>query len=215
MGNTTTTIKEIDEAGLKDLLGDKTTIVIDTRGPPLFNANFIVGSVSIPPPVFDKFGPAILNHYSNVVVIDTPDNAKKVAEDLGKKGGITVKGWFNAEKISGVKLPVKSIDKTDPNALAEILKTDKDVLVLDVRTPTECDATGVVKGSINIPLGELAGKLGEVPKDKKIITHCAGGVRAVTAYSLLLKENYENVSALACSFDDIKNGGAEIVKKTA
>ena len=211
----TTTIKEIDEAGLKDFLGEKTTIVIDTRDKSLFNANFIVGSVSVPPMIFEKYGPAIGKHYSNVVVIDTPDNAKKAAEDLEKKGGLTVKGWFNAEKISGVKLPVKSIDKTDPNALAEILKTDKDVLVVDVRLPTEGDANGVVKDSKNIPLGDLPGKLGEIPKDKKIFTHCAGGVRAVTAYSLLLKENYENVSALACSFDDIKNGGAEIVKKTA
>jgi hypothetical protein len=45
-----------------------------------------------------------------------------------------------------------------------------DVVFLDVREPKELEEFGTLEGYIHIPLGELEGRLGELPKDKAILT---------------------------------------------
>jgi rhodanese-related sulfurtransferase len=45
-----------------------------------------------------------------------------------------------------------------------------DVLLLDVREPKEIDELGGYEGAINIPVTQLEKRLGELPKDKTILT---------------------------------------------
>jgi hypothetical protein len=45
-----------------------------------------------------------------------------------------------------------------------------DVIVLDVREPKEIEELGGYEGAINIPVTELEKRLGELPKDKTILT---------------------------------------------
>jgi len=63
-------------------------------------------------------------------------------------------------------------------------------VILDVRTTAEY-AGGHVKGSINIPLDQLPGKLAKLPKDKAIIACCLSGGRSGSAVSLLKSKGYE------------------------
>ncbi|MFD8934484.1 rhodanese-like domain-containing protein [Streptomyces sp. NPDC059578] len=58
-----------------------------------------------------------------------------------------------------------------------------DPVVLDVRRDSE-RAAGAVTGSVHIPLHELRGRLAEVPPGV-VWVHCAGGMRAAIAASLL------------------------------
>jgi len=66
-----------------------------------------------------------------------------------------------------------------------------DVVVLDVREPNELAETGTVKGAIHIPLGQLEARLGELPKDKVILTACRGGGRASRALTLLESKGFK------------------------
>jgi hypothetical protein len=59
------------------------------------------------------------------------------------------------------RVPAEEIDKY----LAE-----KKVFFLDVREPKELEELGTIEGYYNIPIGELEKRLGEVPKDKLILT---------------------------------------------
>lgn len=45
-----------------------------------------------------------------------------------------------------------------------------DVFFLDVREPKELEELGTLDGYVNIPLGQIEGRLKEIPKDKAIIT---------------------------------------------
>jgi hypothetical protein len=47
---------------------------------------------------------------------------------------------------------------------------EKKVFFLDVREPKELEELGTLEGYYNIPLGELEKRLGELPKDKLILT---------------------------------------------
>lgn len=52
----------------------------------------------------------------------------------------------------------------------DALLADGKVVLLDVREPWEIEENGTREGSINIPLGQLEKRLGELPKDKAILT---------------------------------------------
>ncbi|WP_327370674.1 MBL fold metallo-hydrolase [Streptomyces sp. NBC_01217] len=58
-----------------------------------------------------------------------------------------------------------------------------DLVVLDVRRDSE-RAGGYIDGSVHIPIHELHGRIGEVPHGT-VWVHCAGGMRAAIAASLL------------------------------
>jgi rhodanese-related sulfurtransferase len=77
-----------------------------------------------------------------------------------------------------------------PEQLLELKR--QGALVLDVRSAAEF-AGGHVKGSRNIPLGSLAGKLGELKKDQVILTVCASGMRSGSARRTLLKAGFTQV----------------------
>ena len=82
--------------------------------------------------------------------------------------------------------------------------TPADVLILDVRNPDEANA-GMIKGALLIPDEDLQARIGEVPKTKRIITHCSTGVRAEMAYHKLKAAGY-NVAFLYAALDVKKDG---------
>ena len=81
---------------------------------------------------------------------------------------------------------------------------------LDVREPSELEQYGSVKGYVNIPLGQLEKRLGEVPKDRTIVTMCERARRATTAAELLIKNGYKVVGA--CALVEYREKGYESVK---
>ena len=84
-----------------------------------------------------------------------------------------------------------------------------DVVVLDVREDSELVETGTVKGAIHIPLGQLESRLGELPKDKVILTACRGGGRASRALTLLESKGFK--TAGFCGLKDYT--GARVFPK--
>ena len=64
-------------------------------------------------------------------------------------------------------------------------------IVVDVRTPEEF-ISGHVKGSINIPLHELAGKTNQLNKLQPILVCCRSGSRSGMAVKMLKKSGYDN-----------------------
>ena len=67
--------------------------------------------------------------------------------------------------------------------------TDSEYL-LDVREPAEL-AVESVPGAVNIPLGQLRARLGELPRDREILIICRSGQRAYTATRILLQNGFK------------------------
>ena len=61
--------------------------------------------------------------------------------------------------------------------------------LLDVREPAEV-AGGTIPGAVNIPLGDLRDRLGEVPKDRPIVVFCKVGQRGYFAERILVQRGY-------------------------
>ncbi|MFD3505124.1 rhodanese-like domain-containing protein [Streptomyces sp. NPDC058678] len=83
------------------------------------------------------------------------------------------------------------------------------VVVLDVRRDSE-RANGFVDGSVHIPIHELHGRIGEVPSGT-VWVHCAGGMRAAIAASLL-KAAGRDVVAVDDGFDAAVDADLAVVR---
>jgi glyoxylase-like metal-dependent hydrolase (beta-lactamase superfamily II)/rhodanese-related sulfurtransferase len=57
--------------------------------------------------------------------------------------------------------------------------------IVDVRNETEVKAKAIFPNSISIPLHQLRSRLTEIPSNKPIVVHCAGGYRSAAASSLI------------------------------
>jgi rhodanese-related sulfurtransferase len=62
-------------------------------------------------------------------------------------------------------------------------------LLLDVRDEDEYQQ-GHIPGAKNIPLGQLRGRLSELPQEREIRLYCAGGQRAYYASRLLTQQGF-------------------------
>jgi hydroxyacylglutathione hydrolase len=61
----------------------------------------------------------------------------------------------------------------------------EDYTIIDIRNPGEVKETPIFEHSINIPLPELRDRVAEIPTDKPIVVHCAGGYRSAAGTSII------------------------------
>lgn len=64
-------------------------------------------------------------------------------------------------------------------------KHPEDYTVVDVRNTTEVREGKVFPGSLSIPLAEVRERVNEIPAEKPIVVHCAGGYRSAAGSSLI------------------------------
>lgn len=64
--------------------------------------------------------------------------------------------------------------------------------IIDVRSRGEY-ASGHVKGSINLPLNELASSTNKIKKNVPLITCCASGMRSASGKSTLISMGFKEV----------------------
>jgi rhodanese-related sulfurtransferase len=102
---------------------------------------------------------------------------------------------------------------------AKRLISDQDALVVDVRDAPEVQASGKVKGALNISRGMLEFRADadtpyhnpEFRKDRPIILYCASGGRSAFSGKVLRDMGYESVHNLG-AFKDWAESGGEVEK---
>jgi rhodanese-related sulfurtransferase len=72
--------------------------------------------------------------------------------------------------------------------------------ILDVREPWERDICAF-DGSHNIPLGELPGRIGELPTDRPLVVVCHHGMRSLQATQWLRAQGREQACNLQGGID--------------
>lgn len=79
------------------------------------------------------------------------------------------------------------------------MKENKDIIVLDVRTPAEYKS-GHIKGAKSLPVANFAIEVSKLEnyKDRPILVHCASGGRSPAAKRVLLKSNFKNIYHMNC-----------------
>jgi sulfur dioxygenase len=84
--------------------------------------------------------------------------------------------------------------EVEPHWLEENLAT---VRVLDVREPDEFTGPlGHIKGATLVPLGDLASRAKELPRDKPIVAVCRAGSRSAQATAILQQAGFTEIANL-------------------
>lgn len=118
----------------------------------------------------------------------------------GGVSGLTQLELAYAPPFSSAKDPVNMAGFVAENVLCGLVRfSDWDAVekkpgaqLLDVREAAELMAYAL-PGAVNIPLGQLRGRLGELDKSREIIVFCAVGVRSYNAARMLMLHGFEKV----------------------
>ena len=94
--------------------------------------------------------------------------------------------------------------KIDVNKFKKYLE---DYTIIDVRNTSEVGEGKIFENSISIPLAEVRNRVQEIPTDKPVVVHCAGGYRSAAASSLIHSKLNGNVKVfdLGEAINDFKN----------
>lgn len=90
------------------------------------------------------------------------------------------------------QVDITKLGPTVDVATVKALQGRSDVVVLDVREQSEYDA-GHIAGVKLIPMGTVANRLNEIPKDKPVIVTCHSGNRSGQVTEFLRQQGYTNV----------------------
>lgn len=85
---------------------------------------------------------------------------------------------------TGAKRTMADIREISPAEAAELLETDPQVVLLDVREPWEAEIAAL-PGAVLIPLGRLGDRVGELPADREVLVYCHAGVRSLRGAQVL------------------------------
>lgn len=94
----------------------------------------------------------------------------------------------------------------------QVADTEAPPVIVDVRNPGEY-AAGHIAGAVNIPLANLAGRLGELPPDRLVVTYCnhhhPGIARCEQAVDVLAEHGHQ-ASALNGGYPGWKDAGLPV-----
>ncbi|TWX67771.1 rhodanese-like domain-containing protein [Colwellia demingiae] len=98
------------------------------------------------------------------------------------------------------QVSAKDISQTQ---LQQIMKNDKQVVVLDVRTVEEFEE-GHIPNAVNIPHKELEARLAELTgaKNTQVVIYCRSGRRAEVAREVLVKNGFNELDHLSGDFNE-------------
>src|SRR2546423_1149457 len=96
---------------------------------------------------------------------------------------------------------------------ARLLKSDTNIVVLDVRTPREFEA-GHIKGATNINFNDrdFARRVEALDKNKTYIIHCAAGGRSGKACQQIKTMDFKNMLHMNDGFNAWKEAGKPVEK---
>ena len=180
-------------------MGDADGQVLDVRDPAEYAKGHIGGSVNIGlGGQFATWAGTLLDRTKPIVIIAEPGREEEAALRLGRIGFDHVKGYLRGGMASLHTRPdlVQSTERVNALAVAEELAGGDPPLVLDIRNPREWQAKHI-DGSLNVPLNHLQERIGEIPRDRRIAVHCAGGYRSSIAAGILHQHGLTRLMEMA------------------
>lgn len=158
---------------------DSSILIIDTRQQIKFKAGHIKNAINLMNDAkFETWLGSIVNPNEPFYLIaENDDELNKLIERAAKIGYETqIKLAFVSDFGN---------EKMD-NFQSKSLKTNlKDYTIVDIRNDSELKTQKIFEHSIHIPLNELRERINEIPLDKPILVHCAGGYRSAAGSSII------------------------------
>jgi hydroxyacylglutathione hydrolase len=172
--------------------------LLDTRDGPKFEGAHLKGSLNVGlGGTYATWCGTILDPQRPIVLISEPGREVEAAVRLGRIAFDTIAGYLagGMQSLSAHPDLIGRVERIAAGTLAEQLAAPEPPLVLDVRAPGEWQQERI-DGAVNVPLSRLSERLGTLPKDRRIVVHCASGYRSAIAAGLLQRAGFAHVADL-------------------
>ncbi|MER6591094.1 rhodanese-like domain-containing protein [Micromonospora purpureochromogenes] len=173
-------------------------VVVDARDPQEFATGHLRGAINIPADGrFAETAGSVVAPDRDVLVVAPQDREEEIVVRLARIGFDRVVGYLREPEAAFLEMvaDMTRASRLTATDLRAALESAQPPAVLDVRNIGEREH-GAVEGSLHIPLAELTRRIDEVPADRPIVVHCAGGYRSSVAASLLRTAGRADVSDL-------------------
>ncbi|HBR55545.1 MAG TPA: MBL fold metallo-hydrolase, partial [Flavobacteriaceae bacterium] len=179
-------------------------LLLDTRNAEDFAKGFIPNSINIG--LEGNFaqwvGEMIPDVKQHILLITEPGKEDEAITRLSRVGYDYTIGYLDGgfESWKKADKSFNTVNRIDPETLASVY--EENPLIFDVRKKSEFDSEHILEAT-NIPLNEINDHLAELPKDKPLYLHCAGGYRSMIAASILKQRGWEYITDVRGGFKEI------------
>jgi hydroxyacylglutathione hydrolase len=201
---------------LAALLADG-ALVVDTRHAADFAAGHVRGTLNIPLDRGFTTWAGWLIPYDRPFYLLIDDRCRHCLEtatrELARIGLDHLAGYAGVEAIEDWLAAGRALATIAPLTVSELAHRlgTGEVAVVDVRGQVEW-AAGHLPGAMHIPLGALAARADELPRDRTIVVQCQSGARSAIAASLLQARGLDNVANLLGGYTAWQAAGHPVVR---
>lgn len=168
--------------GITDFKNDN-SLIIDVRNASRFKNNHLKGSLNIIAETEDDkvetwLGSIVEPNEAFHLVINSSDDKKTILSRIAKIG-------YEKQIKSVITLGDKKFETIKSLDLKNFKKYPNQYTIIDIRNKSEKEEGKIFESAISIPLNQLRASKNEIPTDKPIVVHCAGGYRSAVGSSII------------------------------
>lgn len=175
---------------------DRGAVLVDGRTPEEFAQGHLREAVNVGlEGRYAEFAGSVIPSDIDIVLLTEAGHELEGKNRLARIGFDRVIGYLDQpykvmlEHQGDVQVASRLTAKTFGERAAEMA----DLQIVDVRNPGEATA-GMIPRAVNIPVGQLPDRLGELDATRPTVVYCAGGYRSSVAASLLRQRGFVDVS---------------------
>lgn len=171
-------------------------VLVDGRSPEDFALGHLRAAINIGlEGRYAEFAGSVIKPDVDLVIMTEPGLELEGKNRLARIGFDRVVGYL-ADPFQVMFENQDDVDvasRLTTNAMGERMADVPELQIVDVRNPGEA-AGGMIPGAVNIPVGQLPDRIGELDPGKPTVVYCAGGYRSSVAASLLRQRGFADVS---------------------
>ncbi|RYH72277.1 MBL fold metallo-hydrolase [Flavobacteriaceae bacterium 144Ye] len=158
-------------------------LIIDVRNEADFKKNHLKGSINIMAKTEnDKFetwlGSIVKPEEAFYLVLNSVEDKDEILHRIAKIG--------YEDQLQGIlTLDDSSFESTEKIDLSDFKNNPNQYTIIDIRNKSEVEEGKFFENAISIPLNELRDSENQIPTDKPIVVHCAGGYRSAAGSSII------------------------------
>jgi hydroxyacylglutathione hydrolase len=187
--------------------------VLDVRQPADFARQHLAHSLNISlSGAYATWAGTVLDPQQPIVLVTEPGQEEEAAVRLGRIGFDHIAGYLEGgpQTLTTRQELTRCTERLTPAELAAEIATPVLPLILDVRTAHERHQKHLA-GSLHIPLNRLRKRLDDLPRQRRIVIHCASGYRSSIATSLLARHGRTDLADLAGGIAAWEAAGLDIL----
>ena len=172
--------------------------LLDTRSKDAYVQAHVPGSVHLEADdqLSNRIGFVFPPDAPMILLLSDASEYQRVVYSLARVGYENVVGYI-AEGLDvwqklGLPLAAGDVKDIEPQELQDLLQSDAQPVVVDVREPWEYKQ-GHVPGAVLMPLGQLASLVGQLDTEKPVAVICASGSRSQSAAALLGQKGFKTI----------------------